>query len=300
MNDPRRGLRRRSAVAVIAAAGLIALTAGRAAADCDEIPFSEQVASADVIFAGTMDHVRVEHSTLFAGSYSLLTFRNVVYAKGNGPTESLTISQPGVVGLMADWPGFEPGVRYVAFATQGRTRGNGRWRTHLEAMPCTRLHPFSVRADSTGREVVRDVRGRIVLAVGPNRIVLLAQRPWDPAQPWVERDSTGAPIKPPLAGHWLDGSVKVQVLWPDGDPGTRVGEADLIAWLRGVERGGPPPAGWASGGAAAAPDSTTAGGSAIAPDSTTAGTSAVAPEAAPADSARAPGGAPVPGSPSAR
>jgi hypothetical protein len=289
--DPERGLRRWRAVAVIATAGLIALAAGRAAADCDETPFPEQVAAADVIFAGTMDHVRVEHSTLFAGSYSLLTFRDVVYAKGKGPAGSLTISQPGVVGLMADWPGFEPGVRYVAFATEGETRGSGKSRTDLEAMSCTRLHPFSVRADSTGREVVRDVRGRIVLALGQNRIVLLAEHPWDPAQPWVERDSTGAPIKPPLAGHWLDGSVEVQVVWPDRDPGTRVGEADLIAWLRGVERGGPPPAdGPSAGGGVAAPD-------AAAPDSTTA---RGGPVPASPDSTGAPGGAPVPGSPSAR
>jgi hypothetical protein len=215
---------------------------GLARADCAETPFTAQVAAAAVIFAGTLDHIRVEHSTGFAGSASLLRFRRILYAKGGGPTESLLVSQPGVVGLMADWPSFERGVRYVAFATRAEAKGPRRRAPPLAAMSCTSFHPFTVRSDSAGRESVRDDHGPPLVALEPGRIVLVGRRPWDPEWPWVEHDSTGMPLKPRLAGAWRDGPLRVEVLWPEDDPGTRVGEAELLRWLQGIaDRGAAAP-----------------------------------------------------------
>lgn len=228
-------------------AATLASVPGPAAADCAGTSFAAQVRGAAVIFAGTLDRIRVEHSTEFSGSISLLRFRRIAYAKGGGPPESLAVTQPGVVGLMADWPSFQRGVRYVAFATRAEAKGRRSSPAPLVAMSCTSFHPFTVRADSAGREVVRDDLGRPVVAASRDRIVLLARRSWDPEWPWVERDATGAPIKPRLAGSWKDSPFEVQVLWPEDDPGTRVGEAELLRWLRGI-----------ADGMAAAPDSSRA------------------------------------------
>jgi hypothetical protein len=233
-----------SAVLLACCAVSVAFTPGTGSADCAGTHFAGQVRSAAVIFAGTLDQIRVEHSTEFAGSISLLRFRRIAYAKGDGPPESLAVTQPGVVGLMADWPSYEQGMRYVAFATRAEAKGRRSSAPPLVATSCTSFHPFTVRADSAGREVVRDDLGRPVVGATRDRIVLLARRSWDPTWPWVERDSTGAPIKPRLAGNWKDGSFEVRVLWPEDDPGTRVGEADLLAWLRSI-----------ADGVAAAPDS---------------------------------------------
>jgi hypothetical protein len=236
MTRPRLLRSSRHAATVLAAVSF-ALAPGTAAADCTGTPFAAQVHEAAVIFAGTLDHIRVEHSTEFAGSISLLRFRKIAYAKGGGSPESLVVTQPGVVGLMEDWPSFDRGVRYIAFATQAAQRSGRGWKPSLMAMSCTSFHPFDVRTDSTGREVVRDDLGRPVVAVGRDRIVLLARRTWDPEWPWVERDIAGKPIKPRFAGSWTEGAFSVQVLWPEDDPGTRVNEVDLLAWLHGIADG---------------------------------------------------------------
>lgn len=221
----------------VLAAGFVALAPRPAAADCTSTPFEDQVRQASVIFAGTLDRIRVEHSTEFAGSVSRLRFSKIAYVKGGGPPESLVVSEPGVVGLMADWPSFEKGVRYIAFAIQTEEKVGKRRRPSLTAMGCTSFHPFDVRPDSAGREVVRDDLGRPVVALGADRIVVLARRSWDPAWPWLERDAAGKPIKPRLAGGWKEGVFQVEVLWPEDDPGTRVSEADLLAWLHGIADG---------------------------------------------------------------
>jgi hypothetical protein len=234
-----------AAANLVAACAVLLVPAPRAArADCAGTPFADQVRSAAVIFAGTLDHIDVEHSTRFAGSVSRLRFQGVQYAKGGGPAKDLLVTQPGVVGLMADLPSFDLGVRYVAFADQPPGTPRSRSKPPLTATSCTSFHPFTVRTDSLGEETVRDDLGRLVVAVRPDRIVLLARRSWDPDWPWVERDSSGASVKPRLAGEWRDGSLEVRVLWPEDDPGTRVGEADLLRWLRGI-----------ADGMAAAPDS---------------------------------------------
>jgi hypothetical protein len=238
-----------AAAGLLAACVLCLSPAPRTAlADCAGTPFADQVRSAAVIFAGTLDEIRVEHSTRFAGSVSLLRFQGVEYAKGGGPAKDLLVTQPGVVGLMADLPSFQLGVRYVAFATRVGGSARSRSKPPLTATSCTSFHPFTVRTDSLGREAVRDDLGRPVVAVAPDRIVLVARRPWDPDWPWVERDSTGAAVKPRLAGDWRDGPFEVRVLWPEDDPGTRVGEAELLRWLRGI-----------ADGMAAAPDSASGG-----------------------------------------
>jgi len=217
--------------------GFLLLTPARTAADCTSTPFADQVRQASVIFAGTLDQIRVEHSTEFAGSISQLRFSRIAYVKGAGPAESLVVMEPGVVGLMADWPSFERGIRYVAFATRTEAKAGRKSKPALMAMACTSFHPFDVRPDSAGREVVRDDLGRPVVAVGRDRIVVLANRSWDPAWPWLEHDEQGKPIKPRLAGGWTEGAFSVQVLWPEDDPGTRVSEAELLAWLRGMADG---------------------------------------------------------------
>lgn len=192
---------------------------------------------AAVIFVGTVDRIDVEHSTEFAGSVSRLRFSRIAYAKGGGPPESLVFTVPGVVGLMADWPAFEKGVRYIAFATRTEERAGRKVKPALMAMSCTTFHPFEVHPDSGGREVARDDMGRAVVSVGRNRIVLLARRSWDPTWPWLQHDAAGKPIKPRFAGNWTEGPFSVEVLWPEDDPGTRVGEADLLTWLRGIADG---------------------------------------------------------------
>lgn len=242
---------------------------GTADATCLATTFENQVHRAQVIFAGTL--ARREYVDVPGSVITRYTFVDLSYAKGSGPVDTLILGAEGGIGrsgevVVEDEHQFEVGRRYILLAEAGW----GRTTDLLHAMSCGTGHPFSLTQDPAAGGLAVSVGGPgyPIAALDSTHVVWVRRERWEDTQkgprPVVyDLDANGRKIPrpppvPPPSGP-IEAIIKAQdpavsrepafttgsevphrmfvrwiSLWPHQDPGTRVSEAEFLAWLRMV------------------------------------------------------------------
>lgn len=222
---------------------------------CVSSTFERQVDEAKVIFVGTIRDERAIRTP--ETIYTRYRFDDVRYLKGAGPTDGLVLVElGGRIGTTEigseHQQRFRPKTRYAVLAGTSWASLPGS----LSTMPCG-VGPFGILPDS-GSEIptVHLSSGPAVAMFDRRHLVLVSKIPWSGGTAIaIDDDGTVHRNEPPpkrslseeiRASYSLESRIYVEdlretptsryrlrtiTLYPHQDPGTRIGEQELIAVL---------------------------------------------------------------------
>lgn len=185
-------------------------------------------ARANIVFAGTVDTVYYrELKDDVVAVITVVEFRKLQFAQGRGGGTTIKLQLYGgilngleyAVDLM---PRFEVGERYVVLASDEGTKGD----SYFPIIGLTE-GVFRVKSDqSTGRQLVHDLHGRVLIGIERNHIQVLDNAPGK-----TIRKAYGVGL-----GRGEDLTEPALEVYPSElDPGTRVTEDAFLLAIRKVD-----------------------------------------------------------------